>query len=717
MEYYYHNRLRSSSASSASSASSTCSSRSSISSLSSSDGQDCPGNSNMLTSCSPTHHHHHHHQHNHHHVSGSGGNKVTKNLSPTFQRVTRSRSQQQQQQQDDGSRTLTRSTGLLNLDEASLGSPGTRKPMLFQSTNSNQQHGTGLKRPLSGQGGDKFTFPKPKPVHQVQQQHGFSSPSANSPSFNSKLRKMSSVDNLFSHPRQLSDDGSVNYLSSPTTTISATNTNNNTTTTNTNDHDHDDDDGNSNNNTKPKFKFNASLQLPNNNDYNTPDNNYKSVKPLQTAFMSTGLLSKRNRINNPGSAGSGRSSVGNDSRGPPETPCKKTFGTPNNSGLLNNFHSSNTSFPSFSNSKTSGSESSVKSKFGLRDSKLRFSIDFGNNSSSAQRSNSITSTNQDDEDFDDLMQDGSLPATPTKDNSSQQQQQQHQQQQHQPSPFEMPIVASKQVSEGARTVTMASRTSSSNTAKPQTSSPVHSSVPFFSSPHTPDLFNNASFDSSQESGNNNHTSDPPRTPAKTPKTPLDHSFGSATSFDSQYADESFEPALIERFNKVSLIGRGEFSMVYSVEQKHSTPGIEPQKYAVKRTKYPYLGPKARSRLFEEVEILRELTAARENEGHDHVIGLYDAFEQQGHLYITTEFCENGNLDTFVSEQGNISRLDEWRVWKILVELSLVSPTFEHNNKRLFLRGEHPEPWVEVCSAESVSSHGLGLAQKNGLFGK
>lgn len=560
--------------------------------------------------------------------------------------MTRSRSQQQQQQQQqqnqqqeaDGSRTLTRSTGLLNLDEASLGSPGTRKPMLFQNTTSNQQHGTGLKRPLSGQGGDKFTFPKPKPVHQVQQQHGFSSPSANSPSFNSKLRKMSSVDNLFSHHRQLSDDGGFNYLSSPATAISATNNSNNN---NTN------DDGN--NNVKPKFKFNASLQPPNTSDYNTPDNNYKSVKPLPSAFMSTGLLSKRNRMNNPGSAGSARSSVGNDSRGPPETPCKKTFGTPNNSGLLN---SSNTSFP-FSNSKTSGSESSVKSKFGLRDSKLRFSIDFGNNSSSsAQRSNSIQ---HDDDDFDDLMQDGSLPATPTKDSSSQNCQQQR-------NPFEMPAAASKQVSEGAQTVTMASRTSSSNTAKPQTSSPVHSSVPFFSSPQTPDMFNAA--------GGN--TSDPPRTPAKTPKTPLEHSFGSATSFDSQYADESFEPALIERFDKVSLIGRGEFSMVYSVEQKHSTPGIEPEKYAVKRTKYPYLGPKARARLLEEVEILRELTAARNNEGHDHVIGLYDAFEQQGHLYITTEFCENGNLDTFVSEQGNISRLDEWRVWKILVELSLVS---------------------------------------------
>jgi len=47
------------------------------------------------------------------------------------------------------------------------------------------------------------------------------------------------------------------------------------------------------------------------------------------------------------------------------------------------------------------------------------------------------------------------------------------------------------------------------------------------------------------------------------------------------------------------------------------------------------------------------------------------------LFIQTEFCENGSLDLFLREYGNIERLDEFRVWKILVELTLVLPPQPH----------------------------------------
>lgn len=711
MDFTYQNRLRSSSASSASSASSSCSTQSSTSSISSSsDVQDCNIHSNtMLTSWSPQQHpppngsntgtHHHHNHHHHHQHPFNGNNKITKTISPSNHRITRSRSSQQQYQEDmmmhenndKKTKTLTRSTGLLNLDEASLGSPGTKKSMIFSPTNSNNnlQHGVGLKRPLSGQGratndnssnsegGDKnkFTFPKPKPVFQVQQHVLSPGHITNSPSFNSKLRKTNSVDNLFSHqqqkkPQQQSSDEGQNYLSSPTN----------------NNNEHQFNNKHTNDPSKPKFKFNASLQVEQQQDYNTPDNNYKSVKPLQTAFMSTGLMSKRNRMNSfnhPGSIGSNRSGLsGNDSRGPPETPCKKAnnSSTPSNkSSLLSNFQQ-NQSYPFSTNtpSQTSGSESSVRSKFGLRDSKLRFSIDFGNTSADFANVNNNKHNYDYDYDYDDAMIDdeSSLPATPTKDNSSNSIYHHH----NNNNPFEAMPVATKQISESsACTVTMATR--NNNTAKmPPTSSPAHSSLPFFPSPNTPDFLNNSNNEHNHEMNNNSNTtySDSPRTPAKSPKTPLDNtsfdfnSYYGEVSFDSQKADDSFEPVLVERFDKVSLIGRGEFSMVYSVSQKPATPGIEAHKYAVKRTKDPYLGPKARNRLLEEVDILKELSSKKDNEGYDHVIELADAFEQQGHLYITTEFCENGNLDTFVSEQGNISRLDEWRVWKILVELSMVS---------------------------------------------
>ena len=52
----------------------------------------------------------------------------------------------------------------------------------------------------------------------------------------------------------------------------------------------------------------------------------------------------------------------------------------------------------------------------------------------------------------------------------------------------------------------------------------------------------------------------------------------------------------------------------------------------------------------------------------------DSWENNGRLYIQTEFCENGSLSSFLANAGNKARLDDFRVWKILLELCLVSTT-------------------------------------------
>jgi mitosis inhibitor protein kinase SWE1 len=61
---------------------------------------------------------------------------------------------------------------------------------------------------------------------------------------------------------------------------------------------------------------------------------------------------------------------------------------------------------------------------------------------------------------------------------------------------------------------------------------------------------------------------------------------------------------------------------------------------------------------------------RELGKHEHILELIDSWEQYDHLFIQTELCENGSLDIFLRDYGNIERLDEFRVWKILVELTL-----------------------------------------------
>ncbi|KEI39509.1 uncharacterized protein L969DRAFT_453269 [Mixia osmundae IAM 14324] len=111
------------------------------------------------------------------------------------------------------------------------------------------------------------------------------------------------------------------------------------------------------------------------------------------------------------------------------------------------------------------------------------------------------------------------------------------------------------------------------------------------------------------------------------------------------------------------IGCGEFSEAFEVQDR-STGQVS----AVKRTKHAFGGPKDRLRRLEEVDILRHLS--NESDPSRHVINLIDAWEQSGHLYIQTELCQYGNLAFFLEEYGRLHEvLDEGRVWKILTEIA------------------------------------------------
>ena len=145
-----------------------------------------------------------------------------------------------------------------------------------------------------------------------------------------------------------------------------------------------------------------------------------------------------------------------------------------------------------------------------------------------------------------------------------------------------------------------------------------------------------------------------------------------------------DASLTSRFQKVDLIGSGEFSQVYRVTQpaesssahsysSFSTTPASPKKtplpdrvWAVKKTKHPYIGARDRQRKLQEVQILRALGRS------DHTVELVNSWEEKEHLYIQLEFCEEGSLDAFLGRVGDKGRLDDFRIWKILLELSLVS---------------------------------------------
>ncbi|KAI2469462.1 hypothetical protein F4781DRAFT_216823 [Annulohypoxylon bovei var. microspora] len=137
--------------------------------------------------------------------------------------------------------------------------------------------------------------------------------------------------------------------------------------------------------------------------------------------------------------------------------------------------------------------------------------------------------------------------------------------------------------------------------------------------------------------------------------------------------------LMLRFGKVEVLGKGEFSLVYKVIETSqprmsqqgyfSTPthrsSCSPSSgkvYAVKKLTLPILGEKDRALRRREVNVLEGLR------GCDHVLQLVNSWEESQCLYIQTEYCEEGSLDAFLSFVGLKGRLDDFRIWKILLEV-------------------------------------------------
>jgi mitosis inhibitor protein kinase SWE1 len=184
----------------------------------------------------------------------------------------------------------------------------------------------------------------------------------------------------------------------------------------------------------------------------------------------------------------------------------------------------------------------------------------------------------------------------------------------------------------------------------------------------------------QSSGDGKHMP-PPVTPTTGRDTSRHESNGFVTPVNARHNIE-LDACLHARFSKVEPVGEGEFSSVYRVvEPAHKTlslstiftPGKQSPSvtgsdkvFAVKKCRQQFLGLRDRELKFREVGILQELTHAK------HVLHYEDHWEWNHHLYIQTEYCEEGNLEGFLSKVGRTGRLDDFRIWKILHDLCLVS---------------------------------------------
>ncbi|KAJ5988324.1 hypothetical protein N7481_003534 [Penicillium waksmanii] len=404
-------------------------------------------------------------------------------------------------------------------------------------------------------------------------------------------------------------------------------------------------------------------------EFATP-NNYKLVKPLPAAFMSTGLISKKNRNAEDPSGAS-------FSKNMPDTPCKRpvnlfTAGpNPPPERLFDKSQSRLRESETVPESPFNPTPFVARSKPGPFAKGMGI---FGNsfNRPEVSRRGSFVSIDGDEMQAESPsrpdsqpLTDSDFPPTPTKQT------------------FLPSVTYPPSTSQFASLERLSEPNSSGHStplrerflqATPQTPrdqyfppdpSGLSISVPNDQS-HPPDF------------GSSTNSNGLPATPTG-PRESLLASKRPSLSL-SGYQAPDVDPSLTARFEKVELVGTGEFSKVFRVGQPHdasvpsvfSLPSSDPkspidlphQVWAVKKSKQPYSGLKDRERRIREVEVLKTMTNT------DHVIHFVDSWEDFGHLYIQTEYCEEGSLDVFLAQAGLKARLDDFRIWKILLELSL-----------------------------------------------
>lgn len=207
---------------------------------------------------------------------------------------------------------------------------------------------------------------------------------------------------------------------------------------------------------------------------------------------------------------------------------------------------------------------------------------------------------------------------------------------------------------------------------------------------------------------------------QTPTNLIAHKLGTKSSLIPDNLDLSIKETNLEHFNpkiddhlvskfgmkNIQYLGTGEFSIAYECQ-------FQGQRYAIKRSKKPVLGKLERKAINREIDALRALTSVKDNEdvnlqeqeeGKDYLVYFIEAWDFNHYFYIMTEFCEGGTLFSFLEENKNY-KMDEFRVWKILIEI-LSGLKFIHAKNYLHLDLKPANIFVTFEGSLKIGDFGL-----------
>lgn len=114
------------------------------------------------------------------------------------------------------------------------------------------------------------------------------------------------------------------------------------------------------------------------------------------------------------------------------------------------------------------------------------------------------------------------------------------------------------------------------------------------------------------------------------------------------------------FNLIEKIGEGEFGIAYKVMCKS-----DGTLRAVKKQKEKYVGVRDRDSRRQEVAKAFQICSVHEQTLNMHnypnskyCVGIVEAWEEQGYLYICSELCERGNLNDYICQEMGLMPKEE-----------------------------------------------------------
>ncbi|WBW72695.1 M phase inhibitor protein kinase Mik1 [Schizosaccharomyces osmophilus] len=139
-------------------------------------------------------------------------------------------------------------------------------------------------------------------------------------------------------------------------------------------------------------------------------------------------------------------------------------------------------------------------------------------------------------------------------------------------------------------------------------------------------------------------------------TPTSPNLFSTMSHDEFNDVDRCTEMLYGRFCQVKLLRESDFSYVYKVSKMAEDFSI------VKIVKRKGNSTKETMRQIQEANILNQVRDS------PRIVNMVDFWEHKDQLFLQLEYCENGDLGTFLTELGLMQVLDSFRVWKILLQL-------------------------------------------------